>query len=88
MQCFDDHISTYFNKDTRGGLNQGDPLGLLQDVPWALSKIPQITDYSRDTIIAIMELNWLFASVYQKWAIYVTEGFLWTTFFGKHKGPR
>jgi Zn-dependent M32 family carboxypeptidase len=38
------------------GLDPGDPFGLIQDVPWALSTIPYIPDYSHDTIIAIMEL--------------------------------
>ncbi len=45
------------------GLNQGDPLGLLQDVHWALSRIPQIPDYSRDSILAIMELDWFCTGV-------------------------
>ncbi len=45
------------------GLDQGDPLGLLQDVPWARSGNPLIHDYSRDFIIAIMEPDWLCTGV-------------------------
>jgi hypothetical protein len=39
-------------------LGQDDPLGLLQDVPSALIRNLKIPYYSRDTIIAIMELDW------------------------------
>jgi hypothetical protein len=38
------------------GLDPGDLLGLMQDVLEAHSRILLIPDYSRDTIIAIMEL--------------------------------
>ncbi len=39
-------------------LDQNDSLGLLQDVPWALSRNPWISDYSGDTIVAIIELDY------------------------------
>jgi hypothetical protein len=34
------------------------PFGLMQDVPWVYSRNLQSPGYSRDTIIAIMELDW------------------------------
>ncbi len=40
----------------------------MQDVSWAFLGTGKIPDYSRDTIIAIMELNWLFVSVYYKYS--------------------
>ncbi len=43
--------------------DQGDPLGLLQDVFWVLSRNPQIPDYFCDSIIVIMDLDWLCTGV-------------------------
>ncbi len=69
------------------GLDQGDPLGFLLDVPWAFIRNRWIPDYSRDTIIAIMELDWLCTGVKSKPSV-LYEGLFWITKLGKQKGPR
>ncbi len=57
------------------GLDQGDPLGLLQDVPWALGRNPLNPNYSRDTIIAIMELDWFCTGVLKVSHVCYLKGF-------------
>ncbi len=57
------------------GLDQGDPLGLLQDVPWALTRNPLVPNYSRDTIIAIMELDWFCIGVLEVSDLCYMKGF-------------